>query len=155
MEDDKLKIELPLYMAGMMEHCWKCGEKTPIVALLTTGLVDEYNPQLSDEVCILNEVTELPEDLLKYIVKRVPTYQFRYSKTAGFKYYGNTCRSCGSLQGDFYLHNEPGAAFFPNSEDEASRLFLTEIPLDSAVYLEAGIHIGTGDLILEFAQRSE
>ena len=38
---------------------------------------------------------------------RPPTVQFRYSRTAGVKYWANTCPYCRSLQGDFYLYDGP------------------------------------------------
>ena len=31
-------------------------------------------------------------------------------------YYANHCERCEALQGDFYLHSEPGGAFFPEFE---------------------------------------
>jgi hypothetical protein len=40
------------------------------------------------------------------------TIQTTYSKAAGHKYKGNICPFCDSLQGDFYLYNEPDGPFF-------------------------------------------
>jgi len=35
------------------------------------------------------------------------TIQYRYSRTAGIKYWANTCPSCNAIQGDFFLYYEP------------------------------------------------
>ena len=105
------------------------------------------------EVCVLSNIAELPDDLLACIQNRVPTFQLRYSKTMQEKYYANTCPACGVIAGDFYLHSEPGAPFFPTCEEEAGLLYLTEIPLQRPVRIRSGFHVGTGELILDHARR--
>ncbi|MBI3713792.1 MAG: hypothetical protein HY253_12650 [Burkholderiales bacterium] len=122
----------------------------PAVAFLTNVDVDE---DVESELCVLSDVVTLPKDVIDYVQKRVPTFQLKYSKTTQSKYYANTCPSCGVLSGDFFLHSEPGDPFFPTSEIEAAQLFLTEIPLSRPVCIEAGFHVGTGELILECAKR--
>ncbi len=148
MDNDGLKIFPPLYLVGMKIACWKCSEKMPAVALLAPNVED-----MDDEICILTDVVGLPSNILEYVQKRVPTFRFRYSKTVGSKYYANTCPSCSMLSGDFFLHSEPSAPFFPTGEEEAARLYLTEIPIKSPVFIQAGYHMGTGDLILNHARR--
>jgi hypothetical protein len=61
--------------------------------------------------------------------------------------FANTCPDCGSLSGDFFLHSEPGAPFFPTDKNEAGFLYLTEIPIQGAIRIEANLNTGTGDLI--------
>jgi hypothetical protein len=74
------------------------------------------------EICILSEITGLPEAVLAYIQGRVPTFKLKFSKTIGLKYFASTCLKCGVLSGDFHLHSEPGAPFFPTDEHEAASL---------------------------------
>ncbi|WP_395011106.1 hypothetical protein [Undibacterium sp.] len=150
MEDDLLRISPPLYLIGMKIECWKCGERMPVIAFLAKLDLAE---DIEREICVLSDVVTLPEDVLGYVQKRVPTFQLRYSKTVQGKYYANTCPSCGMLSGDFFLHSEPGAPFFPTCEEEAGLLFLTEIPISSPVYIDAGLHGGTAELILEHAKK--
>jgi hypothetical protein len=135
-------------MAGMKIACWKCGERMPVVALLAPVVEG-----LEHEVCILSGIVTLPDEVRSYVQKRVPTFQLRYSKTVEGKYYANTCPSCGMLSGDFFLHSEPGAPFFPTCETEAGLLYLTEIPIRGLVRIQAGYHMGTGELILNHAKR--
>jgi len=148
MEDDSLKISPPLYMVGMKIHCWKCQGRMPVIALLAPKIEDT-----EDEICILSDIEGLPKDVLSYIQKRVPTFKFRYSKTVGSKYYANTCPSCGMISGDFFLHSEPGAPFFPMDEEEAKLLYLNEIPIEGMVLVQSALHMGTGELILNHAKR--
>ena len=57
------------------------------------------------------------------------------------------------ISGDFYLHSEPGAPFFPTTEEEAKQLTLEAIPLAGPITIRAGVGVGAGDLILEHARK--
>ncbi len=148
MEEDNLKIFPPVYLVGMKIHCWKCDSKMPVVTILAPNIEETDN-----QICILSDIVGLPEEIIGYIQKRVPTFKLKYSKTVGRKYFANTCPKCGSLSGDFFLHSEPGAPFFPTNENEASRLYLTKIPIEDPIHLQSGIHIGAGKLILSHAKQ--
>ncbi|WP_053162779.1 hypothetical protein [Pseudomonas brassicacearum] len=50
-----------------------------------------------------------------------------YSKTTGSCYLMNHCENCGAKLGDFFMHSEPGGAFFPTSPQEAKRMTLIRI----------------------------
>jgi len=71
---------------------------------------------------------------------------------AGKKYYANTCPKCRVLYGDFFLHAEPGAPFFPTDEEDAKLLYIKEIPISKTV-LNAGLNLGLGQMILSNAKR--
>jgi len=148
MEDDNLKIHPPLYLVGMKVYCWKCQKRMPVVAILAPNV-----EETDGEVCILSDIIGLPTDVLGYIQKRVPTFKLKFSKTVGSKYYANTCPNCGVISGDFFLHSEPGAPFFPMDEKEAALLFRTEIPIEETILVESGLHMGTGELILNHAKQ--
>ena len=120
----------------------------PVVALLAPQVVGTEG-----ESCILSGITELPEALLTYIQGRVPTFKLHYSRTVGQKYFANTCPKCGVLSGDFYLHAEPGAPFFPTDEHEAASLYMTELPAPDRMHARASLSMGCGDLILQNARR--
>ena len=131
-----------------MYSCWRCGAKMPVVAILAPMVEGTEG-----EVCILSEVTELSEAVLAYIQGRVPTFRLQFSKTIGEKYYASTCLKCGVLSGDFHLHSEPGAPFFPTDEQEAASLYMTEIPASGPIHARASISMGCGELILNNARR--
>lgn len=107
-------------------------------------------PHIDDtegQVCILTDIGSMPAEIMNYIQNRVPTYKLKFSKTVGHKYFANTRPKCGMLSGNFYLHSEPGAPFFPTDEKEAKLLYMTKIPINGPVNIEASLHVGTGELI--------
>lgn len=144
MVDPKTLIHPPLYLASTTISCWRCGAEMPAVALIAPKV-----PDTEDEVCILSDIAELPVSVLAFVQKRFPTFKRKYSRTSGSEYYGNTCPKCGVLSGDFYLHSEPGGAFFPESEADAARLTVEPIPIDGPIEVVAGLGMGVGRVILE------
>ena len=148
MHEDRLTIEPPLYLIGKMYSCWRCEARMPVVAVLAPKVEGTEG-----EVCILSDITELPEAVAAYIQGRVPTFKLKFSKTVGRKYYASTCPKCGVLSGDFYLHSEPDAPFFPTDERDAGSLYMTEIPVTGPVHVCASISMGCGELVLNHARR--
>ena len=148
MADGKLIVEPPLYLIGKMYFCWRCNAKMPVVSVLAPKVRDSW-----DQVCILSGIVEMPEDVVAYIQGRVPTFKLKFSKTVGQSYFASTCPKCGMLSGDFHLHSEPGAPFFPTTEREAASLYMTEIPISGPVEIQASPGVGCGELILENARR--
>jgi len=92
------------------------------------------------ESCMLSEITELPEAILSYIQGRVPTFKLKFSKTIGKKYFAGTCPKCGVLSGDFHLHSEPGAPFFPTTKRDAASPYMSELPIPGRTHARASIH---------------
>lgn len=124
------------------------GLRMPAVAIIAPNV-----PEAEGEPCTLSDVGSLPGPMRTFIQKRFPTFRLKYSKTTRSEYYASTCPNCGVLSGDFYLHSEPGAPFFPTTEEEAARLTVEEIPVASPVDVEAALGMGTAHLILENAKR--
>ncbi len=120
----------------------------PVISLLAPKVDDTEG-----QVCLLSGIEEINKDVLSFIQSKVPTFRLRYSKMAGTKYYANTCPKCGVLYGDFFLHAEPGAPFFPENEEDAKYLFIKEIPLSEPVQISAGLSSGTGEIILGNAKK--
>jgi len=148
MDNDKLKINPPLYMIGLKTSCWRCDAKMPVIALLAPTVDDT-----EDQVCILSGIENIPKKILSFIQSKVPTFVLKYSKTVGKKYFANTCPKCRVIYGDFFLHDEPGAPFFPSDEKEAKSLYIKEIPLSEPIEIGAGVSIGLGKMILKNAKK--
>ena len=141
-----LKISPPLYMIGKKVHCWRCGAKMPVIALLAPHVDDGY-----DEVYIISGIEKLPEEVRSFIQSKVPTFIFRYSKTVKRKYFANTCPRCKVIYGDFFLDGEPGAPFFPVDENDAKLLYIKEIPLKGPIDIDGNPGSGLGEVILKNA----
>jgi hypothetical protein len=90
---------------------------------------------------------------MSFIQSKVPTFKLKYSKMAGKKYFANTCPKCEVLYGDFFLHAEPGAPFFPSDEEQAKTLYMKEIPLSKSIEIRAGFNLGLGEIILSNAKK--
>lgn len=144
----KLRIEPPLYMIGRKIPCWRCQTKMPVIALLAPHVANA-----DGQVCVLGQIEEMPEEILRFIQQKVPTFRFRTSQMGGSRYFANTCPKCRVISGHFFLHEEPGSVFFPTSEEEAKSLYITEIPVSGVVEMEASPGIGIGELVLENAKR--
>lgn len=115
-------------MIGRKISCWRCESRMPVIALLAPNVDDTEG-----QVCVLSDIDDIPQKILTFIQERVPTFKLKQSKMAGKKYFANTCPKCGVLYGDFFLHAEPGAPFFPTDEQEAKSLYMKEIPLAKPV----------------------
>ena len=55
------------------------------------------------------------------------------------------------IYGNFFLHDEPEAPFFPGDEEDAKRLYIKKIPLDEPIEIEGGAGFETGEMILKHA----
>jgi len=145
---DKLIVNPPIYLASTEIDCWKCKSKMTAVAIIAPNI-----PEAEGEIGILSDVSLLPEYLVEEIQKLHPNYQLRYSNTSKDKYYANTCPNCSVITGDFYLHSEPGGAFFPMSDIETKKIQVRKIELPETMEIEAGYGVGLGDEILKLGEK--
>ena len=148
MDENKVKISPTLFIVGKKIHCWRCETKMPVIALLAPNVENT-----EDSVCLLSDITYLPKDVYFFIQSRVPTFKLKYSNTTKSKYLGNTCPKCGVLFGDFYLNGDFGDPFFPEDENDAKSLYITEIPLSSPIEIDASLSMGSAEIILKNAKR--
>ncbi len=132
----------PFYLFRSSEDCWKCGKTCRVVALASG----------KEEPFVLSDIRSMPDEFLLAITAAQPNYERRHSKMADTEYFMNTC-PCGAHFGDFYLYCEPGGAFFPTEEDEASRVEVIELPIEGEHSIDCSPGMGTGGLILEHGKR--
>ena len=69
-------------------------------------------------------VMSIPPAVLSRLLERTRCYRPSHSKQAEQTYWMNHCQRCGIRQGDHDLHNEPGGAFLPLDEEDASLIRL-------------------------------
>jgi hypothetical protein len=152
----KLKIASPVHLLRSPEPCWKCGLVQPVIALAAVNIVEDESgnddPAIGNEPVILHDIAQMPKKILAHIHSTHPQYEKRTSKVAGADYYMNTC-SCGAHFGDFYLHSEPGGAFFPDSEEQAGRIMVEELPFTGKFTFRCRYSMGVGDFIFAHARR--
>ena len=68
---------------------------------------------------VLTDIERVPQPFLMAAARFGANFESRFSRTARREYFMNFCH-CGASFGDFFLHEEPGHAFFPSGEDEAA-----------------------------------
>ncbi|MBS0340659.1 MAG: hypothetical protein JSS56_09030 [Proteobacteria bacterium] len=149
-----LRVLPPLLLLSTETACWKCGRPMKAVALAAHAL-EEDGERVGDvddtsDMLILRGVSGMPDEVLKELVRRNPSYGKRYSGTAADSYFANNC-DCGTFIGDFYLHAEPGGAFFPTSETEAGTIIVEYLPSQEPVEIHGTWGAGVGDFILAHA----
>ncbi len=149
MQNEPATVHPPLYLVTAVTTCESCGADLPVAALLSPHV-----SKTPGEVCVFSSILELPDIVRDYIQKRVPTFRLESSRLTQSAYYVNTCPHCLASCDDFFLHDEPGAPFFPTSEQEAALLKIETIPLTQPVLIRASYGMGIGDLILENAQKT-
>ncbi|WP_104657399.1 hypothetical protein [Ralstonia insidiosa] len=129
------------FLATASTTCWKCRESTPVfsIAVPPSHLMQYPLPDDGDGPItaiaweaaeyggFLSDLVEMSGSVRKVLAAHCPAYRVDYSHTADTNYLMNHCASCGAKQGDFYLHQEPGGAFFPITEDEAARITLRRV----------------------------
>lgn len=122
-------IRKPYILALSTRVCWKCNKEIPVVA---PGAVNYYYLDDADEdhpddneliwlkgesPTLFSDVEYLDPGMVDYLQEHYPFYKYTYSKFIDSSYWGNTCKYCGVLQGDNFLHNEPGGSFCPTEYD--------------------------------------
>lgn len=129
------------YIVESYTVCWRCREMTSVHSFMLPS-PHEIFEYLDEEVgnktdsggwearhhnTILSSLVGIPStvaDKLSLVTKR---YFPKYSKKAGYTYYMNHCEHCNAAQGDFYMHSEPGGAFFPVSVEQAGIMYRRRI----------------------------
>ena len=161
---DKSKVSViiksPVSIALNSSDCYKCANKTAVISLASNNFYYLNTDENEDEkwfradglsffsmpVCIENE-------LAGKINRLFPNYKIAYSKTAESSYWANHCEHCGALQGDFFLHSEPGGAFFPLEIEEYEQLTFITVPSKFDVEIDADYSwLSNADVIPKYAK---
>lgn len=124
----------PIWAAKSSTSCWKCGKETAVFSLVSSQLFEaeeEDGEAYVDLVCedriYVSDLSSIDPRLEQLLKRHMPGYQLDYSNTQQARVWMNHCEHCSVKQGDFYLHHEPGGAFFPTTDDEESKISLIEI----------------------------
>lgn len=150
-----IRVETPIYLLWAKEACWKCKLEQEVVSLASFYCLKEGENEFSEfgkDPIILQNITEMPEEILAMICARHPMYEKRKSATAGMRYYMNTC-TCGAHSGDFFLHSMPDGVFFPETEAEANQIEVEKLPIKGIYDFECGFSQGSGSYILEYGKK--
>lgn len=128
----KVTLHPPYYLLKSPEICWKCRRPSDAIAFAAGGATPDDEEDELDEFSpmILKDIEVAPAPFLIAAATTGVDFRKRFSKMAGLEYYMNHC-TCGAPFGDFFLHSEPGHAFFPIDEREAAMIHIQEIAWDT------------------------
>ena len=103
--------------------CYKCRGSTRVSAI---GLADhealgEEGYESVEDCTLFTQLGSLNVEAASEVGVRSPWMRFGHSMTANATYLANHCEHCNALIGAWYI-SEPGEAFFPQSDEEVSRL---------------------------------
>lgn len=122
-------IRKPYLLALSTRECWKCNKEIPVVApgALNYYYLDDADEDHPDDNALIwlkgesptlfSDVEYLDPMMVEYLQEHYPFYKYTYSKFIDSSYWANTCKFCGVLQGDNFLHDEPGGSFCPTEYD--------------------------------------
>lgn len=105
-QDERVSVASPLYIFAISLPCYSCGTNVETISIATSNLSDpecDDPHELDGEVCVLNNIQSLPEEIMTEVQAGYPQYQSRHSLTAGLEYLMTIC-SCGAHQGDFFVN---------------------------------------------------
>lgn len=108
-EDEGYSIESEqAYVAAARTRCWKCRAVIEVICIYCeSGLI---GGELYREFSV-GHVTAVDEALRRQLA-RWPFFRVGFDRSEGHRCFANHCPRCRSLQGDYFLHCEPGGAFF-------------------------------------------
>ncbi|MDN3224173.1 DUF5710 domain-containing protein [Pseudomonas nunensis] len=132
------------FIVESASDCWRCSRITDVYSFMLPELHKQFEYAQDEEeefaldnhmgywVChgyrgTVASVNGLSLSVIKQLRLHTENYKPAYSKAARNTYYMNHCEHCGAKLGDFYMHSEPGGAFFPTSPEQAEAMILHQV----------------------------
>lgn len=132
-----LIAKAPFWLGHTQKTCWKCKNTTEVIAFASNNFFTyDYADDdddikewfMQDYFSFFNMPTYIEKEILDIIYSRYPFFKLGFSKAINDKYWANHCKCCNALQGDFFMHEEPGGEFSPIDIDGYKAITLIEIP---------------------------
>jgi Domain of unknown function (DUF5710) len=129
-EEQEYSIESDrAHVATARARCWRCHAPIGVICIYCeSGLIDGESYR---EFAVAH-VTAIDEALRRQLA-RWPLFRDGFDRIEGQRFIANHCPRCRALQSDYFLHCEPGGAFF--SLRDAPRGAVEFMPLAGRVRL--------------------
>jgi hypothetical protein len=146
----------PVYAVEPKTPCWRCDKEPRVATVAADSFItrDESEKSVEPDLYLFSGIEYLPQELLEAMRRVNPVYRRRFSKTAGASYYMNHC-ICGAQLGDFYMHSEPGGAFFPTTPQAARAIRLRRLKVQGPLAITGRPSMVHPNLVLEYGERVE
>ncbi|MGH8261417.1 MAG: hypothetical protein ACREUG_17175, partial [Steroidobacteraceae bacterium] len=96
------------FILAARTRCWRCHEGIRVVCIYCeSGCVDGE----AYEQFTVSNIAAIDEALHRQIA-HLSDFRFVHSRDAGGRFLVNRCTRCRAEQADYFLHCEPGGAFF-------------------------------------------
>ncbi|MBD8476552.1 hypothetical protein IFT98_20865 [Pseudomonas sp. CFBP 8770] len=134
------------YVMESVSDCWACSTPTRVYSFKLPEQHEQFDHYVEEDEgedfaltsnlgewkCYgyrgtASNVSRLSPRVTKQIYRFTSRFKLAYSKIVGRRYWMNHCEHCEAKLGDFFMHEEPGGAFFPISPHEAKRMKLKRI----------------------------
>lgn len=155
-ENTNLIVSDNLYIIVGNQTCFKCKKNTKVISLAASNYVtvyieddveDETSELFNGEINFITDIDDFPSGLKKYLNETFKYYK-GYSKTINGYYFGNHCNNCGTLQGDFFLYDEPDSPFWLDSNEKIKDLLIYKIKLENDLELNCSVGWGSSDSLI-------
>lgn len=153
--DDEGETELlpPVYAVESKTPCWRCDNQPSVATVAAESFISRDSGEpVEPDLYLFSGIEHLAPELLEAMRKVNRGYRRRFSKTVGASYYMNHC-VCGAQMGDFYMHSEPGGAFFPTTPQAARAIRLHRLKVQGRLTITGGPSMAHPNLVLEHAER--
>lgn len=153
-EEGDTELLPPVYSVESKTACWRCDREPRVATVAAESFLThgECEEPMEPDLYLFSNIEYMPSELLREMRRVNPGYRRRASKTSGERYYMNHC-ACGAQLGDFYMHSEPGGAFFPTTREAARAIRLRRLKVHGLVRITGGASMVHPNLILEHAER--
>ncbi|MFZ3324201.1 MAG: hypothetical protein WA190_17635 [Usitatibacter sp.] len=129
--------------------CYKCHALNEFVAIVAPPGHEVLNEdddkwEAVGESSILGWIRSINPEAAEAVQKISPDWKYSRSRTLEDSVYMNHCRACHAHQGDYFLHAEPDAPFFPD-EAKPNKIRLVEL-LNLPLVVDCGMHSLGGEV---------
>lgn len=152
-EEISLIANSPFWLAVVQKYCWKCKKATDVIAFASKSFwTYEYCNDIDSEKWLkqnffsfFSNPVYIEKNILDIVCPHYPTFKIAYSHSLKERYWVNHCKHCNALQGDFFMHEEPGGEFFPLDVEGYNAITLFEIPCKYDLKMKASYGVSTNE----------
>lgn len=130
--DPSARAETRPYVYVVFGHreCFRCHEQVPVVAIGVPYSSETLfaGCEGADSLSLEPRVDCLPAAIREYLEAN-SGYRVACSQTMGDTSLMNTCLSCGAMQGDHFLFDEPSGPFRINGAKDLESLTFVKVPV--------------------------